>query len=325
MKTHLLSLALLACAATASAQGPLNPPGAPGQTMKSLDQIESRTVIPGGTAGYTISTPGSYVLGGNLNIADGSAIVINSSNVTLDLNGFTIASTTASPNGSGIVIGNSQVNIRISNGIIAGGTTYASGAFTLSGFENGIYAVINGGSRSVEVRDVTVSGVKQRGIALAGGIVRDCVVRICGGDGIISAPLVTGCEVTTAGGYGISGTVVVESRATSVGTLATNDGISGARIIGSFGSAGAGNGVDAFDSAKDCTGYSTSNNGVYGTIVSDCSGWSTSGIGVFGGVVSYSFGSTTEGTTAIKASSSAIGCLVGTGSVVSPNKSLGTP
>lgn len=325
MKTHLLSLALLACAVAVFAQGPLNPPGAPGQTMKSLDQIEPRTVIPGGSTSYTITSPGSYVLGGNLTIAEGSAIVVNSGNVTLDLNGFTIASAPTFTFGSGIVIGDNLSNIRILNGYITGGTTYAAGTFTLSGFENGIFAAGNGGSRNVEVRSVTVTGVEQGGISLADGMVVDCRVRICGGNGISGVTLVTGCEVGTAGGQGINATVVNTSRAGSVGSLAANAGISAARITGSFGSAAAGRGIDAYDSAKDCTGYSTSNHGVSATIVSDCSGWSTSGIGISGGVVSFSFGNTTNGTTAINAFRSAIGCVAGTGAVTSPNKSLGTP
>ena len=325
MKMHVILHALLVSAATALAQGSLTPPGAPGQTMKTLDQIEPRTVIPGGTASYTITAPGSYVLGGNLTIAEGSAIVINSGNVTLDLNGFTIASTPALPYGSGIVIGDNLANICISNGNIVGGTTYASGTFTLSGFENGIYALVNGGSKNVEIRDVRISGVQQRGIVLADGVVRDCAVRVSGGHGITGAMIVRDCYVSTAGGVGIAATMVFQSRATSVGTQASNAGIAAARINGSYGSAAAGKGIDAYDSAKDCTGYSSSNDGVAAVIVSDCSGWSTSGIGVNGGVVSYSFGSTSIGTTAINAYRSAIGCNVGAGVVTSPNKSLGTP
>src|SRR5947199_9680744 len=72
-------------------------------------------VTPGDTPGFpvTISVPGSYKLSGNLTVPDANtdAIVIASSDVTFDLNGFSIigpvvcsgvgASLVCSPTGSG--------------------------------------------------------------------------------------------------------------------------------------------------------------------------------------------------------------------------------
>src|SRR5438105_9353803 len=77
-------------------QGSLTPPGAPAPTMKSLDQIEARKPLPGGTAAITISQPGSYYLTGNLSVASGDGITISVDKVALDLNGFTISSNAAS-------------------------------------------------------------------------------------------------------------------------------------------------------------------------------------------------------------------------------------
>ena len=92
-----MALALLALStlnpqlSTAFAQGSLTPPGVPGPTMLTLNQMEPRTPIS--SAPYTISQPGSYYLTANLTVASGDAIDINANGVTLDLNGFTISST----------------------------------------------------------------------------------------------------------------------------------------------------------------------------------------------------------------------------------------
>lgn len=87
----------------AFAQGALTPPvGAPAPVMKSLSQIEPRTPIS--TLPITITNSGSYYLTTNLTTSTGSGITIFANNVHLDLNGFTIRCTAASPLGVGITI-----------------------------------------------------------------------------------------------------------------------------------------------------------------------------------------------------------------------------
>ena len=122
------------------AQGSLTPPGAPAPTMKSLDQVEARTPIS--SAPFTISSPGSYYLTSNLTVSSGDAIVIASSNVTLDLRGFTINSTSTAAAGSGhgidVTSGN---NIEIRDGFIKSPVTANGNSFSLNGgFHDGIYA-----------------------------------------------------------------------------------------------------------------------------------------------------------------------------------------
>jgi hypothetical protein len=94
MKSHDISwpvltlLALLADPPCGFAQGSLTPPGPPGPTMKTLQQIEPRTPIS--SLPVTITAPGSYYLTTNATVA-GTAILLQSSNVTVDLNGFTLS------------------------------------------------------------------------------------------------------------------------------------------------------------------------------------------------------------------------------------------
>jgi len=80
----------LAGAAGSARAGNLNPPpGPPTPTMKTLFEVEPRTAIS--ALPYTITQPGSYYLTRSLTASTGNdTIVIQTSNVTLDLNGFTL-------------------------------------------------------------------------------------------------------------------------------------------------------------------------------------------------------------------------------------------
>src|ERR1035441_8295747 len=117
MNNRIVTSACVLCAMLFAIQrasaggGSLIPPGTPAPTMISLDQIEPRTAIT--SAPYTISSPGSYYLTANLSVTNGNAITITANRVTLDLNGFTLSSTQASPTGSGIFLGSSLSDITI--------------------------------------------------------------------------------------------------------------------------------------------------------------------------------------------------------------------
>ncbi len=111
-----------------------------------------------GFAQWTISRSGSYKLYANHTSAKGDGIIITASNVTLDLNGFTVqttanATTTApapGPNATrGIVIRNAK-NVSVSNGHV-------------TGFNNNILLE---GSENVSVHKVQLNG---NNLAPAGG------------------------------------------------------------------------------------------------------------------------------------------------------------
>ena len=152
-KTHLrrsagtLSVLSLVAAMSGNALGgDLNPPsGTVAPTMKTLDQVESRTPIPGGLnpAKFSITQPGSYYLTGNRLHTQGhvgESIQIMVSDVTIDLNGFAI--TVTNPSGAQYAIsdrgddGSAGIaGVVIRNGVISG-SGYDDGGINLS-YTNG--------------------------------------------------------------------------------------------------------------------------------------------------------------------------------------------
>lgn len=358
-------LLLASLAASLPAQGPLTPPAAPAPTMKSLDQIESRTPIS--SLPSTISASGSYYLTGNLSLNGGTAITISADDVTLDLNGFTISSTSVTANGSAINFSGTRRGVRIRNGAIRGTTTVAGGVFTAGGFVEGIINSSDTAANLV-VEDVRVSGVANNGIRLATpaassiGQAFRCAVSICSGRGL-SAGLVQGCRVEFAGGVGIFGDVVLDSWAQSVGSNTNFHGIQAVTLVDRCrGAADAGRGIDCdahvsnsvgvsntaqgivADIATNSTGQSTSGIGLNAVSALNCTGTSVSAIGMSAQTATNCAGNTTSGSIGLSASGTAsscrgrrdggiainagiaIGCSVsGTGTINSANKFLGTP
>ena len=104
------------------AQGSLTPPAAPAPVMKTLDQIEPRTPIdatntPGDASSlFQITTSGSYYLTGNVTGESGKhGISVAASNVTIDLNGFTLTGVGGSLDGIHLEPGNSKLTVRNGN------------------------------------------------------------------------------------------------------------------------------------------------------------------------------------------------------------------
>ncbi len=282
MKTQ-LNLAVLALLlatgnrqlSTLHAQGVLTPPGAPAAGMKTLAQIEPRTPIS--AAPFTISTAGSYYLTTNLTVSVGNAITVSANNVTLDLNGFTLAST-ETPAGSSIGISlNSVTNTTIAHGCISSGVTNSGGIYGGSGFGSGIYylglAPVN-----VRVSGVSVSGCRVNGMFLGtSSVVEFCTVNTMGNFGIVaetvSDSLAQNCGNTAVYAYGNANNCFGYASGSANGVYAN-------AANNCYGTSSGGSGLAA-SIANNCYGYTASNNnGLSATVANNCFGQSANGNGI---------------------------------------------
>ena len=204
--------ALLWVAATTLGQGSLVPPGVPAPTMKSLDEIDANiavvsnavkhvdkridlaTVEGNGSCHHVISQPGSYYLSGNLEVTKSDGIKIETSDVTLDLNGFTISRVSGS-GGDGILVGNGNDRITVRNG-------------SISGFDYGILCYWGSSpySKDCLFERVAVSSCGTYGIEADGEANRLVDCRVCNNTGsglfVGDDSILSGCSATTNQDFG---------------------------------------------------------------------------------------------------------------------------
>jgi len=292
------ALLLSSCLLLPSAfgQGALTPPGPPAPTMKSLAQVEPRTAITNSGA-VTISQPGSYYLTTNITVNSGDGVTIATNGITLDLNGFTISSTEASPAGTGIMLNSGLRNITIANGFIQGGVTNnGGGVYSGSGFAYGIYyssiPPVN-----VLVSRVSVSGCLYHGIyvySFDSTVVESCTVRNAGSYGILAA-IIRSSAAIQCGDDAIHGEQVSDCEGEVEGT---GYGIYAFGAQNCYGVSVHGPGVNAF-TAQNCYGYGLANDNFYSGLYADtalnCYGSSGSGVGVFATTALNCSGSSNSG------------------------------
>ncbi len=324
--TTLATLLLAALtAATALAQGPLAPPGAPAPTMKSLDQVEPRIPLVAGSPGVsvaetgrmTISQPGSYHLTGNVTITgEDNGIVIDSEGVTLDLMGYTVSHAGRANGLAGIWI--RLGNATVQNGHICSGTFYDGATFVPDGFLTGVSSETN--CLNVTVRSIAVQGVRSHGFLLQGramriegcsasevagsgillpttddeGIIVNCVVSSAGNAGIVGRA-VHGCHATSTVSHGIVGGVVENSYGSSAQSGFGGHGITASVVRNSYGKTSGGvgvNGMLVFNSLGESSSTHPDAHGISGITVENSYGHATHGCGIYalGGTISGSYG-----------------------------------
>jgi hypothetical protein len=197
--------------ATTFAQGSLTPPGAPAPTMKTLDQIEPRTIIT--DLPFAITSRGSYYFTNNMGVGGSLGITVASDDVTLDLRGFTLSG--ALGYGTGVVVTTTVKNLVIRNGTIRGWdypvlATNASNSHyenlqvyfsATQGMTVGDNSVVEGctfewnaayglsAGQGCVVSKCTFKGNAGLGLNIgAGGLVKDCSVVQNASDGIRAGP-----------------------------------------------------------------------------------------------------------------------------------------
>lgn len=197
-----MALSLTGAVVAFSLAGPLDPPAGP---VASTPGPEPRTPMnqqttPGDTLNafvsvFKIQQSGSYYLTGDVvQSASGFGIVIDASDVTLDLSGFTVRGGVAASSGIRVRIGRSNVTIR--NGRVVGWP------------QNGIWCEESGPLFTrVRIEDVQVSQNGFSGIVGARfSDIRRCTAAQNGQDGfnVLESSIVEDCISTTNGRYGFS-------------------------------------------------------------------------------------------------------------------------
>lgn len=186
-----------------------------------------RTTINGQvvTLPYTISTPGSYVLTSNLIAVPGhpgSGIVIDSDDVTLDLNGFSIVGVPGSDRG--IDTGGSNCNnISISNGVVRDwGSLGVNASRARSGRFRNLFIYNNGSTGLNCGSGAVVSQCVSRNNGLDGfkgsiSIFSHCAARDNSDDGFDGGMLFDQCVAYSNGkhGFDTSASSIVRNCAAS--------------------------------------------------------------------------------------------------------------
>ena len=177
--------------------GPLAPPaGAPMPTSKPLGELEPRVAVndantpTDGFAAHLISQPGSYYLTSNIAVGlEKAGVLIDASNVTLDLNGFSIIGAGSSSSAAGVAVASERADVLVHNGFIAECRS------AVYGEESAGRVVV----RNVHVRDTQFEAIFLNSQC----IVEDCTVIDGGGISLGEGCRVSRCVVQAGAYFGV--------------------------------------------------------------------------------------------------------------------------
>ena len=203
-----------------------------GPMLRTLPDVERRTPIRG-PGPVTIAAPGSYYLTSSINVAGVPAVIIRASNVTLDLNGFTLS---GNQDNLGIVMAGNTLNVVVRNGTIrnfaqglldAGVTTVSLSNLTITeSLRNGVG--FDAGGIGVFIDGCTIVGNQQDGIIALGStmVITNSTVAGNGHDGIelsgSANVVIRGNRVDDNGRSGIHAAIDFAGDSAPTGTIVDN-------------------------------------------------------------------------------------------------------
>mgnify|MGYP001794113400 CR=1 FL=1 len=178
------------------AQPSLTPPAGPideSGRFGTLIELNDDTAPGAGVYAHVITTPGSYILTGDIDAGSGSGVEIRAADVTLDLNGYTIRGTGEDGVSVPEVTGTSPVEtpgITLRNGNIVGFTT------GVRAFSRGFGTTSS--SDGVRLDDLQIRATRT-GITARSARITDCAVQapVTGIDADFS--VIDGSELRLAG------------------------------------------------------------------------------------------------------------------------------
>ena len=280
---------------SAVAQGSLTPPGAPGPTMKSLDQLDAKLTqattkldqteprTPIESLPFQITESGSYYFTRNLHFTatSGHAITVSAPNVTIDLMGFTLSSA-PEVTGDGINFNpENTLHSVVRNGTILGASSVtrdATWTVAKACFSFGV----SGASRG-RVSGLTVSKCREVGIFATDTLVEGCFMRENGSTGaaIFGDSVVSNSVATLNGGTGIN---AAEGTVTgSTGSKNQQTGIIAATITDSTARWNGGNGLggSSTETVANSSAANNDGNGISSYAVTASTARTNKGTGIF--------------------------------------------
>ncbi len=248
----------------AAPAGSLDPTGAPASTPGPEPRIAINAANTPGDSNslFRIAQPGSYYLEGNLaGVVNRHGIEIASSNVTLDLMGYSLLGVPGSR--TGIVTDGARGNLTIRNGHVA---KWGEGGIDLA-------PELPTANSNVLLHDLTATS--NVGVGFRAGnnaVVRDCIAHANGGTGIIvrNQGVVSQCVASSNGSSGIDvGSGVTLSNCSTVSNVLSGIvTLRGCTIIGCSSSTNGGNGISAGAACliANCNGDRNLMNGISAAI-----------------------------------------------------------